>query len=63
MTDLVVDHDHPLGGVVFAALSDGRFRQETTTEMMARAARAVLAAEPQMSLGEAFFLINRLWVK
>jgi len=63
MDDPLVNGRHPLSLVVLSALRDGRAHREDISRMMARAAHAVLAVQPAMSLTEAYGLVNELWVR
>jgi hypothetical protein len=63
MEDLVVEREDPFSSIVITALREGLTRREGTPQMMARAVRAVLDVERNMSAGGAYNLVNRLWVR
>lgn len=63
MEELVVERDHPFSSIVVAALREGRSQHEGTPQLMARAVRAVLDVEGSMSVGGAYTLVNRLWIR
>ena len=63
MTDLIVDHHHPMSATVLDALREGRDQGEETPRMMARAARAVILARGELSISDAYALVDQVWVR
>ncbi len=63
MEDFVVERENPFSSIVITALREGRTQREGTPQMMARAVKAVLDVERNMSVGGAYSLVNRLWVR
>lgn len=62
MGDLVVE-DHPLREVVTEALGRALARRRDNALALSAAVRAVLDAQPEMGISEAYDLVNSLWVR
>ncbi len=63
MDDIHVNGHHRLSTIVLAALRDGRHHLDGVPAMMARAVRAVLDADPSLSITQAYALVNYLWIR